>query len=54
MGSRHSRSVSRKLRAVHDYIENQEAHHRGIDYQAELRALLAKNHIDFDEATIWL
>ena len=40
--------------AVHEYIENQEMHHRGIDYQAELRALLAKNQIVFDEATIWL
>lgn len=40
--------------AVHEYIENQELHHRGIDFQSEVRSLLAKNQIPYDEATIWL
>jgi len=42
-----------QFEAVYEYIQNQELHHRGIDYQSELRSLLAKNQIPYDEATIW-
>jgi len=38
---------------VHRYIENQEEHHRSIDFKAEVLALLVKNKIEFDEALLW-
>jgi putative transposase len=38
---------------VRRYIENQEEHHRGIDFKNELLTLLRKNHVEFDEATLW-
>jgi putative transposase len=43
-----------QIDGVYEYIQNQELHHRGIDYQSELRSLLSKNEIPYDEATIWL
>lgn len=45
-------SVS-QLDAVIHYVEHQEEHHRGLNYQDELRALLTKHGIDFDEGTLW-
>jgi len=36
----------------HD-VENQEEHHRSFDYKAELMSLLVKNHIQYDETTLW-
>jgi len=38
---------------VRRYIENQEEHHRGTDFQIELLTMLRKNQVEFDEATLW-
>ena len=38
---------------VRRYIENQEQHHKQTTYQAELRALLNRHGIDFDERYVW-
>jgi REP element-mobilizing transposase RayT len=35
------------------YIANQEEHHRRISYQDELRALLRRHEIEFDERYVW-
>jgi REP element-mobilizing transposase RayT len=35
------------------YIENQHEHHRTLSYQDELRALLRKHEIEFDERYLW-
>lgn len=35
------------------YIQNQEAHHRQISFQDELRALLAEAGVEIDERYIW-
>jgi putative transposase len=43
-------SVSQsKAPQVKGYIANQEEHHRQISYQDELRALLRRHEIEFDE-----
>lgn len=34
---------------VHDYIANQEAHHRKVSFNEELIALLKKHEIEYDE-----
>jgi REP-associated tyrosine transposase len=39
--------------AVTKYIENQEEHHRKITFQDELRALLHRHGIEFDERYVW-
>jgi putative transposase len=39
--------------AVTRYIENQEKHHRKITFQDELRALLRRHGIEFDERYVW-
>lgn len=39
--------------SVRHYIENQEEHHRGLDYKTELMRLLVKNRIEYDEQRIW-
>jgi REP element-mobilizing transposase RayT len=39
--------------SVKRYIENQEEHHRKLTYQDELRALLRRHGIDFDERYVW-
>ena len=36
-----------------DYIENQETHHRVLTFQDELRALLRKHGIEWDEQYVW-
>ena len=47
-------SVSQSnLDAVKRYIENQEEHHRKITFQDELRALLRRHGIAFDERFVW-
>ncbi len=47
-------SVSQSnLQQVIDYIERQEYHHRAMSLQDELRALLQKHEIEFDERYIW-
>jgi REP element-mobilizing transposase RayT len=38
---------------VRRYIENQEEHHRGTDFKVELLTMLRKNHVEFDETTLW-
>jgi len=35
------------------YIENQEHHHRSRSYQDELRALLEKHGVEYDERYVW-
>lgn len=47
-------SVSESNRdAVVRYIKEQEKHHREMSFQDELRALLRKHGIEFDERYIW-
>ncbi|MFH0980402.1 MAG: transposase, partial [Planctomycetota bacterium] len=41
------------LEQVKEYIARQEEHHRKTTFQDELRALLAKHEIEFDERYIW-
>jgi REP element-mobilizing transposase RayT len=38
---------------VKAYIANQEEHHRKVTYQDELRALLRRHEIEFDERYVW-
>jgi len=42
-----------KLGEVRRYIENQEDHHRKMTFQDELRALLGRHEIEFDERFVW-
>ena len=47
-------SVSQSnLNKVKQYIAEQEKHHRKIGFQDELRALLRKHEIDWDEKYVW-
>lgn len=47
-------SVSQSnLLAVMKYIENQYEHHKRINFQDELRLLLKRHHVDWDERHIW-
>jgi putative transposase len=39
--------------SVKRYIENQEEHHRKLTFQDELRALLQRHQIAFDERYVW-
>ncbi len=39
--------------AVKRYIEKQEEHHRKMTYQDELRALLGRHQVEFDEQYVW-
>ncbi len=41
------------LEAVKKYIANQEQHHQKIGFQDELRALLRKHHLEWDEQYLW-
>jgi REP element-mobilizing transposase RayT len=41
------------LERARRYIENQEAHHRKMNYQDEVRSLLKRHHIEWDERYIW-
>ncbi len=45
-------SQSQKKR-VQGYIGSQEAHHRRLSFQEELRQLLEKHQIAFDERYVW-
>ena len=42
-----------QLEIVKRYIENQEAHHRKQTFQDELRELLRRHEIEFDERYVW-
>ena len=47
-------SVSQSnLERVKRYIENQKNHHRKLSFQDEVRALLTKHHLEWDERYIW-
>jgi hypothetical protein len=47
-------SVSQSnLEQVEQYIANQDEHHRKIGFQDELRALLRKHEIEWDEKYVW-
>ena len=47
-------SVSQSnLAQVTEYIANQEEHHREQTFQDELRALLRKHDVEFDERYVW-
>jgi hypothetical protein len=35
------------------YIENQREHHRKMTFQEELRALLSRHGVEFDERYVW-
>jgi putative transposase len=45
-------SQSQKNR-VQEYIRSQEDHHRRLSFQVEIRKLLEKNKIVFDEQYVW-
>ena len=44
---------SSKLDAVREYIANQETHHKKHTFQEELRLLLKKHGLEWDERYIW-
>ncbi len=47
-------SVSQSnVEQVKVYIANQEEHHRRMTFQDELRALLRRHNIEFDERYVW-
>jgi REP element-mobilizing transposase RayT len=47
-------SVSQSnLEQVKQYIASQEEHHRKITFQDELRSLLRKHEIEYDEKYVW-
>ena len=41
------------LEQVKRYLANQEEHHRKMSFQDELRALLRKHEIEWDEKYVW-
>jgi REP element-mobilizing transposase RayT len=41
------------LDQVREYIEKQGEHHRKLTFQDELRAMLRKHEIEFDERYVW-
>ncbi|WP_038163396.1 IS200/IS605 family transposase [Verrucomicrobium sp. BvORR106] len=45
-------SVS-SIDAVRRYIENQEEHHKKVDFKDELRALLKRHGVEWDERYAW-
>jgi len=47
-------SVSQStLPSVHDYISNQEEHHRSRSFQEEYLLLLEKHQVAYDEKYLW-
>lgn len=47
-------SVSQsQVESVAEYIANQEEHHRRMTFQDELRGILKRYNIDFDERYVW-
>jgi hypothetical protein len=48
-------SVSQsELERVTTYVARQERHHRKLSFQDELRALLRKHQLEFDERYMWV
>jgi hypothetical protein len=47
-------SVSQSnLEQVKTYIAEQEEHHRKLDFQEEVRALLTRHEMEWDERYVW-
>src|SRR5262249_29380830 len=47
-------SVSQSdLKRAINYIETQESHHRTADFQEELRSMLERHNVDWDERYLW-
>ncbi len=42
-----------QIKVVSDYIAGQEEHHHKVSFQDELRALLKRYEIEFDERYVW-
>ena len=42
-----------QIERIRQYIVNQEEHHRRSDFKTELRALLERHGIEFDEQRLW-
>ncbi len=42
-----------QIEAVRDYIATQEEHHRRMSFQDELRELLQRYEVEFDERYVW-
>ena len=42
-----------QIEAVRSYIESQEEHHRKMSFQDELRELLRRYAVEFDERYVW-
>jgi REP element-mobilizing transposase RayT len=45
--------IQSSVEQVVQYIRQQKEHHRGRSFQDELRALLGKHGVDFDERYVW-
>ena len=41
------------ITSVREYIANQRTHHQDRDFQNELRVMLTKHKIEFDERYLW-
>lgn len=41
------------LAKVKDYILNQQAHHKSISFEDELRSFFKKHNVEFDEKYVW-
>ena len=41
------------LDRVKEYIERQQEHHRNFSFENELRSLLRKHHVEWDEKYVW-
>jgi len=47
-------SVSQSnLSRVKAYIANQDEHHKKLDFQSELRKLLSRHNVEWDERYVW-
>lgn len=47
-------SVSQsQIGVVRNYIQNQEEHHKKIDFKTELRAFFKRHGVEFDERYVW-
>lgn len=42
-----------QIESVRRYIQNQEAHHKKVDFEEEFKDLLRKAGIEFDEKYLW-
>jgi hypothetical protein len=45
--------IQSNLEQVKEYIAGQEEHHRKVGFQDELRALLRKHELEWDEKYLW-